>query len=307
MSFFKYLKAVATGPKSNKDLNKEDMTEALKMILNKTCESEQSAAFLLCLRVKLESDEELKACFDLFNSYIKKVKIEESIELGFTYDIKNKQTYLFPLYAKILDKFFEKNKAYKKFSLVISSDDNQTFKDGISVKDIVTNCNLSSNLYYFARDEFFKELSSLSSLRKKLYMRTIFNTVEKLLNPANSKYAITSAFHKPYVKKYNMLFKDSYENLLILKGNEGNPEVFSDFKYWIEENNELIEKKIILKDFDIHYDVVHENLSLDEMLDLIKNPSDELYKLARLNAAILLFATKRFDSIEEAYTKLKDI
>lgn len=32
-------------------------------------------------------------------------------------------------------------------------------------------------------------------------MRTIFNTVEKLLNPANSKYAITSAFHKPYVKK----------------------------------------------------------------------------------------------------------
>ena len=73
-------------------------------------------------------------------------------------------------------------------------------------------------------------------------MRTIFNTTEKLLNPASSKYAITSAFHRPYVEKYMNLFGDNYENLVIVKGNEGTPEIFSDFKYWAIGNSGIEEK-----------------------------------------------------------------
>ena len=306
MSFFPFLKAVATGPKSNRDLSFDECFEAFKMILDQKCEIEQSAAFLMCLRVKLESSDELKACFEACNTYIKKVEIPESIELGFSYDGKTNQPYLFPLYAKILKKFFKNNKDYKSFDLIISGDYLQPAKNGITVKELCKNVKIADNIHFFDRKEYFQELSNLTDLRKKLFLRSIFNTVEKLLNPASSKYALTSAFHKPYVKKYNLLFKENYENLLVLKGNEGNPEVFSDFKYWEEENDELIEHKIFLKDFDIYYTTEYENISINENINIINNPSPELYKLAKLNAAILLFTTKRVPSIKEAYDLLKD-
>ena len=174
----------------------------------------------------------------------------------------------------------------------------------IVVKDIATAITLEDNIHFFDRKEFFKELSNLTPLRKKLYMRTIFNTVEKLLNPANSKFAITSAFHKPYVKKYIDLFGSSYENLLVIKGDEGTVEVFNNFKYWVEEGNEIIEKNIKLDEFGINYSKEYENITLEEALEVINNPSEEIMKLVKLNVAVLLYICKRVESIEDAYLKL---
>ena len=306
MNFFKYIKAVGTGPKSNRNLTKEETIEAIQGILEQKCESEQAAAFLMLLRVKLESDEEIEACLESFEKYIRRENIPESIELGFSYDGKTKQPYLFPLYGKILKEFFEKNNHIKPLDIVVSGDYLQPAKEGVTVKDIATNVDLEDNIHFYDRKNYFKELSDLTALRKKLYMRTIFNTTEKLLNPANSKYAITSAFHRPYVEKYTKLFSNKYKNFFVLKGNEGTPEVFSNFKYWIEENGNLEEKSINLKNLGINYNKKFENLTLEQALDFVKNPDKETIKLARLNVAILLYAAKRVDSINEAYNMLNE-
>ena len=102
----------------------------------------------------------------------------------------------------------KKNNHIKPLDIVISGDYLQPAKEGVTVKDIATNIELEDNIHFYDRKKYFKELSDLTDLRKKLYMRTIFNTTEKLLNPANSKYAITSAFHRPYVEKiYKTLFR----------------------------------------------------------------------------------------------------
>ncbi len=306
MNFFKYIKAVGTGPKSNKNLSKEEIIEAIQGILEQKCESEQAAAFLMLLRVKLESDEELAGCLESFNKYITKEEIPESIELGFSYDGKTSQPYLFPLYGKILKEFFKQNKQIEPFDIVISGDKLQPAKNGLTVKDIADNITLEDNIHFFDRANYFKELSDLTDLRKKLYMRTIFNTTEKLLNPANSKYAITSAFHRPYVEKYMNLFGDNYENLLIIKGNEGTPEIFSDFKYWVIGNSGIEEKVVKLEDLKIKYNNEYENITLDEAINIINNPSKEIMKLAKLNVAVLLYTTKRVESVEKAYEMLSD-
>jgi|GEM_PF-219530 len=306
MNFFKYIKAVGTGPKSNKNLSKEEISEAIEGILEQKCESEQAAAFLMLLRVKLESDEELAGCLETLNKYVKKEEIPETIELGYSFDGKTTQPYLFPLYGKILKEFFQRNKEIEPFEIVISGDKLQPAKAGVTVKDIADNITLEDNIHFFDRKDYLPELSNLTDLRKKLYMRTIFNTVEKLLNPANSKYAITSAFHRPYVEKYMKLFGDNYENLVIVKGNEGAAEVFADFKYWTIGNSSIEENSIKLDSLKINYDKEYENLTLEEAIDIINNPSKEIMKLAKLNVAILLFVTKRVDSIEKAYEMVSD-
>ncbi|PLY08876.1 MAG: glycosyl transferase [Arcobacter sp.] len=306
MNFFKYIKAVGTGPKSNRNLTKEEIIEAIQAILEQKCDSEQSAAFLMLLRVKLESDEELKGCLESFDKYIKREEISESIELGFSYDGKTDQPFLFPLYGKVLKEFFKKNKDIKPFDIVISGDYPQPAKDGLTLKELSQAIDLEDNIHFFDRAEYFKELSDLTHLRKQLYMRTIFNTVEKLLNPANSKYAITSAFHKPYVEKYNKLFGETYENLIVVKGSEGNPEVFKDFKYWSTEGTEISEKNIKLEDLNITYTKEYENITLEEAIEVINNTSEEIMKLVKLNVAILLYTTLRVESIEKAYKMLNN-
>ena len=306
MSFFKYIKPIGTGPKSNRDLTFEETKEAIEIILEQSCESEQAAAFLMLLRVKLESIDELKGAFASFEKYIKSVNLPESIELGYAYDGKNKQPYLFPLYGKILKNFFNNNKEITPFELVVSGDLWQPANKGITVKDIAQNVTLEDNIHFFDRKEYFKELSALTPLRKKLYMRTVFNTVEKLLNPANSKYAITSAFHKPYVDKYLKIFGSSYNDMLIIKGSEGSVEVFNDFKFWQEIDGEIVDTSIKLESLGIEYNKEYENITLEQCLELINQPDEALMNLAKINVAVLLFTAKRVSSVEEAYDMLKE-
>lgn len=304
MSFFKYIKAVATGPKSNRDLSFEEIQEAIEQILEQKCESEQAAAFLMCLRVKLESDDELKGTLKAFDKYIKRDNLAQSVELGFSYDGKTDQPFLFPLTAQVLEQFFAKNKEIEPFSLVVSGDLEQPAKHGLTLKEVAQSATLSPVVKFYDRTQYFKELSQLTALRKKLFMRSVFNTVEKLLNPAQSNYAITSAFHKPYVQKYFKLFGANYQNMWVIKGSEGNPEVFADFKYWSMNEGEIIEKSVSLKEFNIEYNEEYEKITLEENLKLLENPSEALMSLARLNAAILLVTAQRYSTIEEAYGAL---
>jgi anthranilate phosphoribosyltransferase len=74
MNFFKYIKAVGTGPKSNRELTQEEMKDCIRQILNQEVQSELIVAFLLGWRVRLETNAELKATLDVCNEYIKKSK-----------------------------------------------------------------------------------------------------------------------------------------------------------------------------------------------------------------------------------------
>ena len=293
MSFHEYIRAVGTGPKSNRELSKDEITNAIESILNQTVHSEQIAAFLLGWRVRLETVDELKTTFDVCNKYIKRVKIENSIELGYPFDGKADNPYLLPLIAKYLKKF--------DLNLVVSGDELQPAKKGLTIKKLYENIEFDENIYYFDRAEYFKKLSDLTKIRNILGLRTAFNTVEKLLNPANSDHAVNAAFHKPYVSKYNKIFGENYKNLVIVKGNEGTPEIFSKCKYWLTKNGEITEYIIDPEYFGINYKKSTDIISYEESLNMTKNPSDELEKLAKLNAAIFLIAAQKADDIKTAF------
>ena len=135
----------------------------------------------------------------------------------------------------------------------------------------------------------------------RLGLRTGLNTVEKLLNPANSKYALIGTFHKPFVEKYAKIFGDQYERLFIVQGNEGTPEVFSKCKYWVCEDGEISEHYINPADFGVTYQKSWERITLEESLEAIENPSSEFLKLAQFNAALYLLLTGRVASMEEGW------
>jgi len=291
MNFHNYIKAVGTGKKRNRDLSEEEIFDAVGLMLAQKVYPEEISAFLLGWRVKGESVEEFRGALRAFDKYVLRDKIKESIEFGYPYDGKVKNPYLFSLIASILEPF--------GVNIIISGDKLQPAKGGITTKEICDNIKKPKNLYFFDRVKYFKELSKLSDIRMRLGLRSSFNTVEKLLNPANSKYALMGVFHKPFVEKYIDIFGDRYERLTLVKGNEGTPEIFGKCRFWINRDKKIEEYIIEPKFYGVNYQKSWSKISLKESLEAINSPSNELLKLAKLNSALVLFVIGKVDNFDE--------
>ena len=296
MNFLPYLKCVGTGPKRNRDLSKEEMKTVIRAFLKKEVIPEQIAAFLLGWRVKGESIDEFAGAIEVFDEFVRHAPLPDSIEFGYPYDGKVKNPYLLPLTAQYL----------QKFDVLLSLHGGllQPAKGGITLKEVCDNAPLPSNVHFYDRKEYFPELYAFSEVRNRLGLRSSFNTIEKLLDITRSETAIIGAFHKPFIEKYIALYKDRYKKLIIIKGNEGTPEIFSKCSITIVENNEVKEIKVDPGTFGIAYSKSREPISLETSLALTQNPSDELLKLAKLNAAVIGYLTNKANSIEEAYITL---
>jgi len=296
MDFFKYIHAVGTGVKGNRDLSFEEAKDMMHQVLNQSVPSEQIAAFLLGWRLKPETIEEFRGALAACDENIIKSKVENSIELGYPFDGKAKNPYIFPLVAEILKK--------KELNLVIVGDEKQPAKDGITIKEIITHIDLAPNLHYFDRENFFYKLHRLTDIRNKLGLRTSFSTIEKLSGVAQSDFAITGIFHKPFVKKYSKILKGRYKKIALIQGNEGTPELFSKGRLWMVDGDETQEYIIDPEHFGIHYKKSWEQITLEDSIAQLQNPSDEYLKLAHLNAAVYLFIAQKYNSIEEAFEAL---
>ena len=296
MEFVKYIHAVGTGPKSNRDLSFDEAKDMMTQILKQEPYSEQIAAFLLGWRLKPETTVEFRGAIAACDELTKFTKVENSIELGYPFDGKRKNPYIFPLVAKFLEK--------EGVNLVVYGDKLQPAKGGITTKEVVENLEIPKNVKFFDRKEYLKELSDLTEIRLRLGLRTAFNTIEKLPGVSKSEVAITGVFHKPYVKKYVEIFGEKYSRFALVQGNEGTPELFSKGHMWIAEGDEVVQHIIDPHSFGITYEKSWENITLEESLEQLKNPNEEFIKLAKFNAAVYLVIYGKEKSIEEAYEKL---
>lgn len=296
MNFFKYIHAVGTGEKGNRDLSFKESKEMMEAVLRGDIHNEQIAAFLLGWRLKPETTEEFRGVVEACDNFIKKENIPNSLELGYPFDGKVNNPFMFPLIAKVL-----KN---SELNLVVVGDDLAPAKAGITLKEIATKIEIPKNVHYFDRADFFKEMHNLTPLRMRLGLRTGLNTIEKLTHVASSEFAITGVFHKPYVKKYVEVFSDRYKQFGLIQGNEGTPELFSKGRLWLVRDGEIEEFIINPERYGISYTKSWERITLEESLEQTNNPSEEFLKLARLNAAVHLFVAQKASSIDEAYEKL---
>ncbi len=294
--FHPYIKAVGIGHKHNRDLTEQEMQTAMSMMLTQEASPEQIAAFLLGWRIKPESIEEFKGALNAFDTFIKYRPIPNSIELGYPYDGKVDNPYLFPLIAKKLEKF--------DINLIISGGYLQPSKEGTTTKEICENIPKQKNLHFMDRISYFPELSELTTIRERLGLRTGLNSIERLVNPAKSHFAIIGAFHKPFVQKYIDIYHDRYERLIILKGAEGAPEILGKCSYWIVEGKKIEEKHVNINDFGIYHDKSYKRITKKQSLEMITNPSKEHLALAKLNAALYLTLTGQSKSLQEGFEEI---
>lgn len=292
-SFKKFIKAVATGPKGNRDLTLQETEEAMDMILEERIPVTQAAAFLIGWRLKPETNEEFRGGLNSIIKKSKKEDIKESLELGFPFDGKNDSPYIYPLIAEYLNKF--------DANLIITGDHKIPAKNGVTTKELESALNLSNKKYrYFDRKDYCESLSRLHSLRNDLGLRTALNTLEKYSGVGSSKFCATGVFHKPYVEKYIEIFKERLDGFLLVAGNEGSPELFKKSKCWFMKSGVVEEKIIDPMEFGIKINI-KERYEINDSVQALIEPDLELKKLAALNASMYLYLMNKVNSIEEGF------
>ncbi len=295
MDFHTYIHAVGTGHKGNRDLSFEESHDMMRQMLDRHIYPEQIAAFLLGWRMKPETIEEFRGALHACDHYTTQCVVKNSLELGYPFDGKCNNLYLFPLTAVALQ---------QELNLVVTGDVLQPAKGGITTQEICSQINIPDNLYYFDRKSYCHALHALSSIRQRLGLRTGLNTLEKLPKAAQSDYALTGVFHKPYVNKYIDIFAERYQRFALLQGNEGTPELFSKSRLWVVENHHVTEHLIDPKRYGIDYRRSWERIDLETSVKQINEPTQELLALARLNAAMMLFIAGKFSNIDDAFEHL---
>lgn len=100
------------------------------------------------------------------------------------------------------------------------------------------------------------------------------------------------------------IFASYFKEVVVVKASEGSPEVFKDGKFWKMQDGNIIEESFCLKDYGITYNKEFENITLEESLNIVKNPDEQILKLAKFNVALYLLFSKRVASLDEAWQKL---
>lgn len=293
--FKKFIKAVGTGPKGNRDLSFDESKEAMALMLSGAISDTQIAAFLIGWRLKPETIEEYQGALEAMKE-LTRTQVNpsgETFELGYPYDGKNDAPYLFPLTARLLQHF--------SLTLVSAGDEKVPSKDGVTVKDLMSELGTVENFSYTDRKEFLPELTRMSALRNELGLRTALNTLEKFSGRVQSRFGATGVFHKPYVNKYCGIFGGQMQSFALFSANEGAPELYKKGRVYFFRQGILEEVTIDPEDYGIVTPVRDGGWSREDMLSLARSPDMNHMKLAALNSALYLYTTQQVEKWQDSY------
>ena len=287
--FLNYIRAVGTGPKGNRPLTKEETKDAFSLIIERRIPDTLISAFLLGWRVQGESEEELSGCVEYLTEHLLSDQ-QQGIEIGYPMDGKTK---FFPIMLKAAEQLTDMN-VHAVYDIPLGP------KYGSTLNEFQVT---APNITLHHRRELLEGLSDLTSLRNDLGIRTAFNTLEKVhfLAPV----ALIGMHHAPYFDLYATLYAPYYKRLVIVQGHEGTPEILKKTKYKIVENGETTTHFIDPEEFGIEPIITKDEMTLEEMIALMKNPDENLVKMIRLNAAFLGFITGKYQTTEEGMACLQ--
>ncbi len=292
-AFIPFIKCVGTGAKHNRDLTPEEMRQATEMMLSGEASPEQTAAFLLGWRLKPETTEELRVALAVLDRHTRYQPAPQTLELGYPFDGKADNPYLFYAAADFLRPY--------PIKIVLYGGQLQPSKNGVTVRDVAERLDAHPAILYFDRRAYAPELAALSGIRQRLGLRTAFNVLERLPRAAQSDTALTGVFHKPYVARYIGIFGPRYKRLLIVKGNEGTPEIFGKCRLWLHEGGRTDEMHIDPARYGVRYDKSFRRAARDELIERSLRPDDALTRLARFNAAFWLWAKGLAETLDDGW------
>nr|WP_174505478.1 glycosyl transferase family protein [Acinetobacter sp. Marseille-Q1620] len=249
--FAQYVRIIGKGKNGARSLSYEEAYQAFSMILKNEVLDVQLGAFLMLLRVKEESVDELtgfvQATKDQLNFEPLAVDLDWSSYAG-----KRKHYPWFLLAALTLAKNGYKIVMHGASGHTINRIYTEQVLDYLGFPICMNQSEIRTQLQekhfaYLPLDVISPVLGDLINLRNVMGLRSPVHTLARLINPFNAKATLQAIFHPAYRTSHqHAAFKLGYQNSAVIKGEGGEFERNPDAKTLIcgIKNGELYEYEL---------------------------------------------------------------
>ena len=181
-------------------------------------------------------------------------------------------------------------------------------------------CLLKYNLAFLFAPNYHKSLANIAPIRQEMKVRTIFNLIGPLLNPAQVKRQLIGVYDKRLLSLYQeILCKLSYERAIIAHGYDQEGKLgFDEISICgatdiVEISGSEVKSYVItpkeygLKTYDIA-DISGKDASYNaaQMKAVFSGKKNAYYDATLLNSGFALYITGKYDIIEDALAAAED-
>ena len=249
--FAQYIRIIGKGKTGARSLSYDEAYQAFSMILKNEVLDVQLGAFLMLLRVKEESVDELAGFVQATRDQLNFQPLDVDLDWS-SYAGKRKHYPWFLLAALTL--------AHHGYSIVMHGASGHTI-NRVYTEQVLPYLGYSicqneqdvkqqlerHNFAYLPLEVISPILSDLISLRNVMGLRSPIHTLARLINPFNAKATLQAIFHPAYRTSHqHTAFRLGYQNSAVIKGEGGEFERNPDAKTLIcgIKNGELYEYEL---------------------------------------------------------------
>ncbi|MBF2759713.1 MAG: anthranilate phosphoribosyltransferase [Ectothiorhodospiraceae bacterium AqS1] len=290
------IQRIATGPELSRDIDRSEARQGMQMILEGTIDPVQAAVFLIALRMKRESDDEVLGVLDaLIERSIRIVApVEEVVDISDPFNGFNRTLPVSAFVPALL--------AACGLPTISQGVESMGPKFGATHHRVLAACGLRTDhspqevgerlgnpqqgWAYCDQRVFNPDLHALTPLRTLIIKRPVLTTVEVMTRPVSGcrrTHLVTGYVHKPYARIYSLLAKSAgFDSALIVRGTEGGivpslrqgTKILSDGTAETEGDPEGVAEGIAEDETQRESDIAPQELGIEQTLRAVPLPPE---------------------------------
>ena len=264
---------------SGDSLKKNEIKEVFLSIMNNKCNDAEIISFLMTLKTKGETVEEISGAAEVLREMCQKLELPSDQLVDTcgtggdgqnTFNISTASAIVAAAAGVKIAKHGNKSISSKSGSADLLE------YSGINIdldEEQAKKCFDENGITFMFAPKYHKAMKSVSTVRKNIKTRTIFNVLGPLSNPANANFQILGVYDKKLVLPIAEVIKDlGVKRAMVVHSEEGLDEISCEKDTYVAELDEdkITEYTINPKDFD---------LEISPLESLKVNTVEESYKI----------------------------
>ena len=307
---------------SGDSLKKEEIKKVFLSIMNNECNDAEIISFLMTLKTKGESVEEITGAAEVLREMCHKLnlpsdKLVDTCGTGGdgqnTFNVSTASAIVASAAGVKIAKHGNKSISSKSGSadLLEHAGINIDLNEEQSKK-----CFEEHGITFMFAPKYHKAMKNVAKVRQSIKTRTIFNVLGPLSNPANAKFQILGVYDKKLVTPIAKVVQElGVKKALIVHSEEGLDEISCEKNTYVAEidNGEIKEYKINPKDFGLEpcslesLKVKNVEESYKIFIEMLENKNKEAVNMICLNAGAAIYVSGIKKSLEESILFAKEI
>lgn len=300
----------------HREIFQDEMVDLMRQLMRGEIPETIAAALLIGLRVKKETVDEITAAATVMREFALPVKLtnaDEALDMcgtggdaSHTFNISTTAMFIAAAAGVPIAKHGNRSASSSSGSADVLEALGAHIE--LNKPEYVSECMQATGIGFMYAPFHHTSMRNIASVRKQLGVKTLFNILGPLTNPAGAKNQLMGVFHPDLVGiQVRVLQQLGSKHVLIVHGMDGLDEASVGSKSLVGElkNGQVTEYEIHPEDFGLamhslkHFQVHNKEASRDIVLSVLNDTKGPAHDIVILNAGLAIYAGNQSDSIAQ--------